>query len=245
MATLFEVRIQLKDVFKKVNLNDSGGVVFVAKAGTSEKAALQDQYGSVLTNPIQLTSGLINFFFDTAITANVDLYGMTGKGHWFEYINGGGVAGTTTGGVSPSGPNEINVDTSDKRHRMKIPFSYVDCTPGTEYETGFKLPVPAKVLDRLHGGGILVTTASAAGTATLSVGILSSETGGAATGFINGSSTAALGQVTPTNGSLFSSNAPYNTDTLSGSTPYGTDISYTLGSGNGGEGFIILPYQLS
>ena len=234
MTTIVHVKIQLYDTFKATNINDSGAVCFVAKAGLPEKATLQDQYGAALTNPLAMTSGLVEFYYDSSVTAQVDLYGMTAKGHWFEYL-----------AVSPSGPNEINIDTSIKRMRMKIPFSYVDCTSGTEYKTGFKVPVPAFVLNRLHGCGLDVTTKSTAGTDTLSVGILSTDTGGAATGFINGSSVANAGQVIGTDGASFSTNAPYATDQLSGSTPYGTDISYTLGASNLAEGFILLPYVLT
>jgi hypothetical protein len=230
---MVHVRVQLKDVFKQVNINDTGAVVFVAKAGLPEKTALQDQYGNTLANPIALSSGLIEFYYDSSITATVDLYGQTAKGHWFEFMS-----------LSPSGPNEINVDSSRKLGRMKIPFSFVDCTPGTEKKTGFLLPPTAMILDRLHGCGLLVTALEAA--KTVSVGILSTENGGTATGLINASSAAALGQVVGTNGALFSSNAPYATDTQTSSNPNGLDISYTLTAGAAAaEGFILLPYVLN
>jgi hypothetical protein len=232
-STIVQVRVQLKDVFKQVNINDSGGVVFVAKAGLPEKATLQDLNGNSIANPIVLTSGSIDFAYDSAITATVDLYGHTAAGHWFEYKS-----------VSPSGPNEINVDTARKRGRMKIPFSYVDCTPGTEYKTGFLLPALGFILNRLHGCGLDVTTKESG--KTLSVGILSTENGGAATGFINASSVATAGQVIGTDGALFSTNAPYATDTQTASSPNGLDISYTLSSGAAAaEGFILLPYVMT
>jgi hypothetical protein len=254
MANLtYKVVVQLKDVFKGINLNDSGGCVFVCNAGTPTLASITDLNGNALANPIQLTSGLIAFAYSSAASAEqtgIDLYGITAKGYWFEYV--GITPGLPNNIGGPSGPNEINIDTSIKRMRMKIPFAVGNsgpagnCVAGTEFKTGLKLPVPAMVLDRLHGAGVLVTTAQSS--QTISVGILSSETGGSASGFINGSTLAPTSPsqlVIGTNGSFFSSNAPYTTDSQSSGTANGTDISLTLSSGTTtAQGFVLLPYVL-
>lgn len=248
------VRIQLKDAFKQQNINGSGGVAFVCNAGTSVLATLFDQYGNALANPIQLTSGLIWFQFQASSAqeeSGVDIYGITAAGHWFEYLAAAGVpSGQATG--QPSGPNEILIDTSIKRMRMKIPFAIGNsgpagaCAAATEFQIGLKIPVPALILDRLHGAGVLVTTAQAS--KTINVGILSTDTGGSSSGFIDGSSlapTAPSEFVIGTNGALFSTNAPYPSDSETGGDANGTDLSLTLSSSTTtAQGFVLLPYML-
>lgn len=241
----FGWRLQLKDTFKQVNINDSGAVAFICNAGTPVLATLVDKYGNALANPLQLTTGLLEFYIaesNSTSPAAVDIYGMTAKGHWFEYTS-----------ASPSGPNEILIDTADKRKCMKIPFAIGNsgpagaCAANTEFKIGIAVPVSAMILDRLHGAGLLMTTIQSG--KTITVGILSTETGGAASGFINGSSLAPTAPsllVTATNGSLFSSNAPYNTDSETGSAANGLDLSLTLSAGTTtAQGFILLPYMLS
>ena len=228
MNTFNLVRVQLKDDAKAVNIIDNGGVCYVCKGGTPEKAALLDINGNTLANPIALNYGLILFQYDTAISATVDLYIQTAKGNFVQYL-----------GLSPSGPNEILIDTRRKRGLMKIPFSINDYVANTETKTGFVLPASAMILDRLHGAGILVTTLESG--KTVSFGLLSSESGGAATGFINAASTTSKGQVIGTNGSLFSSNAPCTSDAQTAA-----DISITISSGAvAAEGFGLLPYVLN
>jgi hypothetical protein len=240
----FGWRLQLKDVFKQVNINDSGAVAFICNAGTPVLATLLDKYGNALANPLQLTSGTLEFYIsesNATAPGNVDIYGMTAKGHWFEYL-----------GVSPSGPNEININTSIKRMRMKIPFAIGNtgpagaCVAATEFKIGLAMPSQAALLDRLHGLGALCTTIQSG--KTLSFGILSTETGGAATGFINASSIAPTAPalfVIGTNGALFSTNAPYPGDSETGGAANGLDLSLTLSSGTTtGQGFILAPYEL-
>ena len=175
-------RLQLADALKGVNVDDSGAVAFVCLSGTPTLATLLDQYGNSLANPLQLTSGLLTFQVaesNASGPAAVDIYGMTAGGYWFDYK-----------GVSPSGSNEIFVDTSLKRMRMKIPFAIGNtgpagaCAAATEFKIGLSLP-PCVMLNRLHGLGVLWTTLQAS--KTLSFGILSTDTGGSATGFINAS----------------------------------------------------------
>ena len=228
MSTYNFVRIQAKDVFKDVAVIDAGGVCYVCKGGTPEKAVLLDVYGNSLANPIALNYGLINFQYDTSISALVDLYVQTAGGHFVVYKS-----------VSPSGPNELFIDSSRKRGLMKIPFSINDYVANTETKTGFKLPASSMILDRLHGAGVLIVTVEAS--KTISFGLLSTESGGAATGFINGASTTTAGQVIGTNGSLFSSNAPCTSDAQTAA-----DISLTISSGAvAAEGFGLLPYVLN
>lgn len=221
-------RIQLKSALDKQSIITSGGTCFVAKAGTAQKETLTDKNGVSLTNPLQLTAGLIDFA--VAITsATVDLY-IQSPGGQFIVLKG----------VAPSGLNEYEVPNDNKRQTYVIPFSIVDSVAATEKDTGFALPAQAMVLNRLHGCGLNVTVPETAGVKTMTVGTLSTQAGGVAAGFINGSSTAAKGLVTGTDGSLFSTNAPYNSDANTAK-----NISYTLVTASvAAEGFIILPVQL-
>ena len=225
-------RIQLKDLITKQSLIASGaagaGQVFVAIAGTPQKETLTDRFGNSLSNPLALTRGFIDFCVNIA-HLTVDLYIQSPTGHFL-----------VLKGVSPSGLNEYEIDTSNKRQMMVIPFNIGDTTAATETNTGFLKPTNSMVLDRLHGLGINVTTAETAGAKTMTAGLLSSQTGGNASGYINGSSTATLGLVIGTNGSLFSSNAP---DTSSAEVA--NTISYTLVSSSvAAQGFIEIPYVL-
>lgn len=148
MANLtWKVSVQLKDAFKKVNINDASPTVIVCTAGTPLLATITDLDGNALTNPFQpqrdsvLTNGLIEFLYNAnanAGQAGIDIYGITAGGHWFEYKNITPGLPNNLGG--PSGPNEINIDTSVKRMRMKIPFAIANgAVAATEFSCGIKL----------------------------------------------------------------------------------------------------------
>ncbi len=227
MANKLEYRIQLKDAVLGTSIIAAGGKCHVATAGSPDKATLYDKDGAALANPITPTRGFLNFFVDDTV-ASVDLYVMAPGGQF-----------VVQAGVVASGPNEILVDTANKRQLMKIPFSYVDdAGDATETDTGFDVPNPAQVLDRLHGAGLYVTAIDA--TETIDVGILSTESGGDANGLLAADSVGTLGVRIGTNGALYSSNAPHASDAVTGKS-----ISYTLTAGSDtAKGFILLPYNL-
>ena len=223
-------RFQLKDEVTKQSIIKSGGSCFVTIAGSSQKETLTDKNGVALTNPLQLTAGFIDCCVNVA-HLTVDMYIMCPGGQF-----------VVLKGIAPSGLDEYEVPTNQKRQTMVIPFNIADCTAGTEFDTGFALPAQCRVLNRLHGAGLLVTTAETAGAKTILVGTLSTNSGGSASEFINGSSTATLGQVTGTDGAGFSTNAPY----LSDANPAALELSYTLVTASvAAAGFIVLPYQLN
>jgi len=228
MATAYrEYRIQLKDAISGETIITAGGTVQVCAAGSPDKATLYDSSGAALTNPVTPTRGLINFF-TLATVASVDLHGMAPGGQWFDKAT-----------VVASGPNEILIDTSQKMQFYKIPFSISDSTAATEKDTGFDLPSTCQVLGRLSGCAIHVTAADAA--EDIDVGILSSESGGDANGFIAASDLDSAVQVIATNGALFSTNAPHLSDAVTGKS-----ISYTLTAGSDtAKGYIILPVVLT
>lgn len=231
MTAYSHYRIQLKEAALGTAIMSSGGVCYVAKAGLPDKETLySDANGTSLSNPIALTSGLIDFY-TVSTDASVDLYILGPSGHFMVVT-----------GVTPSGPNELTLPTNSRRQVMKIPFNIGDTTANTETDTKFALPAEAMILDRLHGCSVNVKAAdSSGGSKTISVGTLSSQSGGVANGLINASSTAATGQVIGTNGSLFSTNAPAAMDANTAK-----NISYTLSaSATAVKGFINLPYQLN
>lgn len=240
-------KLSLYDYNKDVAMTDTNAFMFVCTAGTPNLATLVDDNGNALNNPLTGTNGVFTFNIaqsNANQAAGVDIYGLTGKGHSFE---------VTT--VYPSGPNEIQIDTSVKRCRAKIPFAIGNtgasgagtAAAGTEFKCGFTLPATAAILDEYHGLGIVVTTRQSG--KTVEWGILSTDTGGAQAGFsgaITLNPTSPALQVAGSDGSLFSSNLPYLTDSETGGAANGLDLSYTLSSGTTtGAGFIILPYQLN
>lgn len=225
-------KFQLKDMFTKTSLIATGsagaGQVLVCTAGASTPLTLTDRFGTALNNPLALTRGFADFCVALA-NLTVDLYIQSPTGHCIQIK-----------GVAPGGLNEYEIDTSVRRTSMIIPFSFAQAGANTEFNTGFLLPSNGRILDRLHGAGINVTTVETAGGKTINVGLLSSQSGGNASGLINGSSTATLGQVTGTNGALFSSNAPALAVTQTANA-----ISYTLSASSvAAAGFILLPLEL-
>lgn len=225
MTTLrYNYHIQLKDRVTGKAIITSGGKCYVAGDGVPAKANCTDSAGTAATNPVTPTRGMIDFWSTAAV---VDLYILTSTGHFIVLT-----------GITPSGPNEVEVSTDRIRQTMIIPFSIADTAAATETDTGFDIPSKAQMLDRLHGCGLRVIAIDA--TEDIDVGTLSSESGGDADGLIAASDMDVLGMVTGTNGALFSSNAPYKSDAQTAKS-----ISYTLTTGSDtGTGYIILPYNV-
>lgn len=224
MSTM--IKFQLYSILGEA-LNATGGVCYVATADGAAKVALTDKNGTALTNPRSLTAGGCEFYV-ASTTATVDLYIMAPSGQF-----------VVKTGVKPGTIQDIKIDAFKREQMAIIPFSIADTTAATETDTGFNIPEKCFVLDRLHGMGIRQLTSDA--TETIDVGLLSTETGGDANGFI----AASVLDATPTmlvgtNGALFSSNAPHASD-----FNVARSISYTLTAGTDtAAGFILLPYVL-
>jgi hypothetical protein len=222
-----EYRMQLKSRLDGTTVIGSGGNVFVTKAGSPDKATLFDKTGASQANPFAPTRGFVNFFVADTV-ASVDLYVQAPGGQF-----------TIMKGVVASGLNEIMIDLDRKEFLYEIPFSIADTAAATETATGFVVPDPAMVLDRLHGAGLNVTAIHAA--KTVDVGTAeASAAGGDADTFIAASSVGTLGLVVGTNGDAYSTNAPYI------STSQGNaNIVYTLSSATTtAKGFALLPVRL-
>lgn len=174
-------KIQLKDHVTGNLITTAGGNVQVVSQGTFDKVALKDSAGASASNPASITNGLIEFYTATTILA-VDLYIRCPGGEFVVAKN-----------IKPSGPNEISVDTNQQHQVMRIPFSHADITANTETDTGFDIPENAQVLPL--GMGVFVNNVETGLAATMDVGILSTEAGGDADGFMDG---ILIGSVTTT-----------------------------------------------
>lgn len=221
-------------------IQSSGGVVYVAASGDAAKQAITDKDGTALANPRALTRGACEFYVvDTA--ADVDLYIMAPGGQFI--VQTDFVAGETP---------DLMVDTNRRNQVAVIPFAIGDTTAAAETDTGFDFPTASAVLPNPM---VRVTTADA--TETIDVGLLSSESGGDADGFINALDVASevLVKATllasgDTMGALLSvlDSANSGDDAPEAHIVTGaaaTSISYTLTAGtNTAEGFILLSYIL-
>lgn len=159
----------------------AGGTVFVCLAGTPTRATLLNaDTGLALANPLTPVRGRIRFMVAATIQS-VDLYGMAPSGEFF-----------VRRGVEPGGTAEIMLNSANATMVAVIPFNCSEFTAGTEYNWGLQMPATALVQPDVS---VRVTTAEAG--RTLSVGLLSSESGGNASGFITGLSLAAVGRIKP------------------------------------------------
>lgn len=251
-------KIQLHDRHSGELISDTGGVAFVAKAGLLNKEALLDSTGASASNPSVLTNGLMDFYTANSVVS-VDLYIMAPKGQF--------VVKRT---VKASGPNEIFIDLSDKKQVAVIPFDRADYTDNVEFDTGFDLPTNAAV--QHDGIGVHMVTKDDG--ETIDVGLLASESGGDANGFIATLSVGSAGfwpakqtTATDTGQRWFSANTlgVLLSDFLAGASGSGASelnsgvfnpfphvgdgtaksISYTLTTGaTEAAGYLMIPYTL-
>lgn len=166
-----DCQFQLKRADNGVSILTSGGVALITATGSPDEATLYDPANGyiALANPISLTYGSGKFaVLDTL--GNVDIYIMGPEGDFVVVEN-----------VVPGEIAEVLVDYQKRVQQLKLPYSVAQATAATEYDTGFDLPVGAVV--QPIGAGLRVHTADA--TETIDVGLLSSESGGDANGFIS------------------------------------------------------------
>lgn len=235
--------IQLMDALTGASIITAGGKVLVATVNDTTKATLLNaDTGASLTNPLTPTRGKIRFAIDSVspLESVVDIYGISPSGHAFVVRD-----------VKPGTPTEIRIDTGNRNQVLVIPFAIGDTTATTETDTGFDLPTGAMVLPF---PAIYVTAEDA--TETIDVGLLSTESGGDANGFLALLSVATPGMVsgqatgTATLGALMLESITADAGTASVRDTYvvgatAVSVSYTLTAGtNTAEGFIHLPYVL-
>jgi len=233
--------IQLMSALTGAAIIAAGGTVYVATAGATAKLALvtHDTFAT-LANPITPTRGNIRFAVDAVspLEVAVDLYGLAPGGQAF-----------VARGVKPGMPTEIFIDTSRREQMLVVPFSIADTAANTETDTGFDFttgmqirPYPTIYVSALDAG------------MTIDAGLLSSEGGGDADGFIDGVSLANLGTVDPTfatavtQGALLRVTATGAGAVIPESYVIGAtakSLTYTLSaSTDTGAGFLQIPYVL-
>lgn len=231
-------QLQLYERLNGKIVRDSGGVCLVAQAGSPRRQAILDSSGASATNPVALVNGNIEFYTANSVNS-VDLFVMAPGGQFI-----------VAKGVQPGADDALYVDAS--RHQVLVcPFAIQDTAANTETDTGFNFPANAVILPQ--GLGALVTTAE--GSRTINTGLLASETGGDANGFLAGVSLAAAGLAIPTLASAGQTLGALLTVDESGTGGLvpeahridGTavSLSYTLSASTASaQGYIIQPYML-
>lgn len=170
---MLEYNFQLKDIRTGKAIME-GGKFQVVTAGTPTRVAIYDSSDVAASNPKSISSGAISFRTAESVSS-VDIYGFTTSGVPFI------VKGVEAGGQPCQ---DILIDPHQAYGTLVIPFDIDDTeiTANSEFDTGFDLATNQLVLP--HGMGVKVDTADSG--MTVDVGILSSESGGDADGFIDG-----------------------------------------------------------
>ena len=195
MASYITYDIQLVDHYTGRNLTANGGVFYVtdpsvSAANIGRKATLYnpDSNFAAQANPVTMTNGRVRFAVAGATPVgmaslpSMDIYGMSANGIAFQYR------------ATKPGQGEIRLDTSRPHHILMVPFNIADTTATIETDTGFDF-TQGMIVDP-QACSIYVTAIDA--TETIEVGLLSSETGGDADGFLDVVSVGTLGVITPT-----------------------------------------------
>lgn len=157
----------------------SGGKIIVAAAGAPTKVTLYNaDTFAALSNPVTPVQGKVRFATLDTVTS-VDLFGFAPNGNYI-----------VRKGVKPGGVREIITDPTRPHQCAVIPFSYVDYTIAAEQDTGLDFPAGSLVLPTPF---LRVTALDA--TETMDWGLLSSESGGDADGFMVAASVNAAGTV--------------------------------------------------
>lgn len=217
-------KMALRDAITEEFIGAAGGVCSVTLAGSAQKANLYNKDGSALANPVAIVNGMIEFAVGDNVTS-VDIYVMAPGG---QFVVRKGVAG--------SGPNDINIDTSQKQQVAVIPFHVADqAGDNTETDSGFDEPANA-VFTSL---GTVIEVAAIDATETVDAGTDGSDSGDP-NGFVAAASLANAGLVA-LSGALLA-----NTGTPTAHISTGKSITWTLSAGaDTAEGFVHLPYVLT
>lgn len=190
MASYNDWDIELVDMVTGKSLTATGGKAYITSSGGTAKSTLYNpdsDYAS-LSNPISLSYGRLRFAtvgsatYGQASQPTVDIYGMSGDGYAFQ-----------ARGVKP-GTGRIMINTSARSHMLIVPFNIADTSAATETDTGFDFTA-GMAINPLN---LSVYTKTLDATEDIDVGLLSSESGGDADGFMDGVSVNAAGVVTPT-----------------------------------------------
>lgn len=178
MASGFtEWYIQLFNTRTRAAIDDDSGVCNVLTASSPVELSIYTTGNgqTAASNPLTFTNGVINFWTADTVTS-ADLSIMTSNGD-----------ACFVTGVSAS-THRVDINPDERTHTLVVPFA---ASNATEVDTGFDFP--ANCLLSPYGTHLRVVTVDA--TETIDVGILSSESGGDANGFITLASVATAGVV--------------------------------------------------
>ena len=238
--TIFDM--QLQDTFSGATITTAGGKVLVCNPGTTRKATLlnPDAGMAPLANPMTPNRGKIRFAISNVVgaapgTATVDLYGISPAGHFFVVY-----------GEQPGNEAEIYVSSNNRQEILIVPYAVLDTAAGVETDTGFDFPANCLIQPPP-----LVTVKTPQAGGTLNVGLLSTQAGGNASGFVAGVSIATAGAVKSTLAGAGTLGALLKVASGGATVPEdalittATRLTYTVSTGAVADGFLCIPYQLT
>jgi hypothetical protein len=190
---------------RPAEINADGGQCLVITGGDTSKVSLLDSAGAAATNPVVGVRGEFTFYVANA-TTTVDIYLMAPWGQFvvLEDI----VPGTT----------DLMVDTGNQNQTYIIPFASEDYTDATEFDTGMEILEHAVI--KHDGMGVYVNDVGAAD--EMDVGLLSTESGGDADGFMDAILMTTAGYIAAEVGFTVGASASYVDLT-------GGDVEFTYG----------------
>lgn len=215
------------------NGNVNGGMVF-STLSAPVKELLFNKLGVAIANPAPLLNGGATVYINNLVDL-VDLYILAPSGQFI-----------TMKQVSSDGIADVICDRTNRQPVYVIPFSKVDYAAATETSTGYVLKTDGNLSVGVDAA-IQVNTLEAA--KTISVGTLSTEGGGNATGFINAISLAAATTVNAQSQATITRGALLGAGTLDKgyavTLQVARTISLTLSAATTvADGYIILPVVL-
>lgn len=243
MATTYNTfDLQIYDRATGKAVTSSGGNAVVVATGAYAKSTLlnpDSDYAS-LANPIAASRGKFRFAItNTGLGAPaVDVFGIAPGGYAFRVLN-----------VKPGEITDVWIDSQKPEQTLILPFSITDATAATEKDTGFDLVTGMTIMPF---PSIDVRTVDSA--KTIDVGLLSSESGGDADGFMAAVLLTTAGVVqakcaaTATVGALLRESIVADAGTASVRHAYSigataVSLTFTLSSGTTtAAGYIRLPY---
>lgn len=165
-------QVQLFDARTGLEINDDSGVCNVLTASSPVEITIySDENGTSASNPIAFTDGLVSFWTANTVTS-LDLSIMTAEGYAV-FVEGLTVS-----------DHRVVINKENRNQVLVVPFAASD---NAETDTGFDFPANC-LIDTCM---LKVVTVDA--TETVDCGLLSSESGGDANGFITLASVATAG----------------------------------------------------
>lgn len=154
--------------------DDTGKFTVLAAGSPTVQTAYSDDRGTSLTLPGTIAGGRIKFYLDASVTS-VDISFLTADGY-AQFVED----------VTPS---MHRIDILPEQRSQLFAFPMVFNAGGTETDTGFDIPVNMLV------GECFTKVSTVDAGETVSIGLLSSESGGDADGFVALASVATAGYV--------------------------------------------------